>query len=58
MKGARRVTLAARRRCETGEEAEDEGSEGGDAGRYDAAGWFDGRPDYGAVEGPGEVRGR
>lgn len=43
-------------REEAGEEVEDEGPEGGEAGGYDAAGGFDGGPDDGAVEGPGEVR--
>lgn len=41
---------------EAGEELEDEGPKGGEAGGYDAAGGFDGGPDDGAVEGPGEVR--
>lgn len=41
---------------EAGDEAEDEGPEGWEAGGDDAAGGFDGGPDDGAVEGPGEVR--
>ncbi len=38
-----------------GEEAEGEGPQSGEAGGDDGAGWFDGGPDDGAVEGPGEV---